>query len=236
MDYTVKIHDFDGPLDLLLHLIKKSNIHIWDIQICDITTQYLDYINHMKGLDLNIAGEYLVMASELMEMKSRSLLPNKEEELEEEEVSREALIQKLIDYNRYKEVTSAFHQLEVDRKQIHTKEPSFVSFQGEDILDDDICLSSLLEAFQKFLDRKEKEKPLQTKVTTREYSIYERSKQIKNILWERKKVFFTDLFDFYNRDYVVVTFLSILDLAKKGQLMIKQDHNFDAIYLMKEGV
>ena len=236
MDYTVKINDFDGPLDLLLHLIKEANISIWDIKICDITVQYLDYINHMKKLDLNIASEYLVMASELMEMKSRSLLPKKEEEMEEEEDTRELLIQRLINYSRYKEVTAAFKDLEEERRQIHTKEPSVFFQNKEDSLDDNIDLSDLLLAFQQLLDRKEKEKPLQTKVTSKEYSVQERNIQIKQILQSKKKISFYDLFDFYNKDYVVVTFLSILDLAKKKELVMKQDQNFGEIYLMCEEV
>lgn len=237
MDYTVKINDFDGPLDLLLHLIKKANIDICDIKICDITEQYLDYIGHMQQLNLNIASEYLVMASELMEIKSKSLLPQREDASEEEEeISRELLIQKLIDYNRYKEVTSAFQILEQERRQIHTKEPSFLFHETEESLDNDIHLSDLLDAFQKFLDRKEKEQPLQTKVTSKEYSVYERNKQIKQILIKKKKVSFSDLFQFYNKDYVVVTFLSILDLAKRRELVMKQDYNFGEIYLMNEEV
>lgn len=231
MDYTVKINDFDGPLDLLLHLIKKSNIDICDIKICDIAVQYLDYINHMKRLDLNIASSYLVMASELMEMKSRSLLPKTEEMQEEEEASREVLIQKLIDYSRYKEVTSAFQSLEKERRMIHTKEPSYFFEKGEDVLDDGIGLSDLLSAFQRFLDRREVQKPLQTKVATKEYSIRERNKQIQMLLKDKEKISFSDLFDFYHKDYVVVTFLSILDLAKKRKLFMKQEHNFGEIYL-----
>ena len=101
MDYTIKIDAFDGPLDLLLHLIKKSNIDIIDISISEITNQYLDYINKMEELNINVASTYLVMASELMEIKSKTLLPQKKEEdndneEDEEEVSREKLIQKLI--------------------------------------------------------------------------------------------------------------------------------------------
>lgn len=232
MDYVVKINDFDGPLDLLLHLIKKANINIWDIKICDITEQYLDYINHMKQLNLNIASEYLVMASELMEMKSRSLLPKQEMIEEEEEISREGLIQRLIDYNRYKEVVSLFQILELERKQIHTKEPGYILNKIESSLDEGISLGDLLKAFQHVLDRREMEKPLQTRITTKEYSIHERNQQIKQILKKKKKVLFRDLFENYNKDYVVVTFLSILDLAKKKELIMKQDCNFSDIYLM----
>ena len=85
MDYSIKINEFEGPLDLLLHLIKQSNIDIYDIEICQITKQYLDYINKMEELNINVASSYIVMAAELMEIKSKSLLPKKEEETEEED-------------------------------------------------------------------------------------------------------------------------------------------------------
>ena len=113
MDYSVKIDEFEGPLDLLLHLIKEDNIDIYDISIDKITKDYLDYINKMEELNINVASSYLVMASELMEIKSKSLLPsNKKEEVSEneEEVSRERLINKLIEYKKYKEITSSFKE------------------------------------------------------------------------------------------------------------------------------
>ena len=99
MDYSIKINEFEGPLDLLLHLIKQSNIDIYDIEISEITKQYLDYINKMEELNINIASSYIVMAAELMEIKSKSLLPKKEDDEEEEDeevVSKENLINKLI--------------------------------------------------------------------------------------------------------------------------------------------
>ena len=107
MDYSIKIDEFEGPLDLLLHLIKEDNIDIYDISIDKITKDYLDYINKMEELNINVASSYLVMAAELMEIKSKSLLPsNKKEEVSEneEEVSRERLISKLIEYKKYKEL------------------------------------------------------------------------------------------------------------------------------------
>ena len=104
MDYNIKIDAFEGPLDLLLHLIKEKNVDIYDISIEEITKSYLDYINKMEELNINIASSYLVMAAELMEIKSKSLLPKveNEEDNEEEEVSRENLINKLVEYKKYK--------------------------------------------------------------------------------------------------------------------------------------
>ena len=233
MDYSIKIDEFEGPLDLLLHLIKKSNINIYDISIDEITKSYLDYINKMEELNINIASSYLVMAAELMEIKSKSLLPkNEEEEEEEEEVSKEKLINKLVEYRKYKEMTPKLKELELNRMNIYVKSPENIDNYIEDnIYKEEIDVSLLVDAFKNFLDRKELEKPLKTKITNKEYSVKERKNSIKKILQDRKKVEFSELFDIVNKSYVAVTFLSILEMSKEKVINIKQDKNFDNIYL-----
>lgn len=231
MHYEVKINEFEGPLDLLLHLIKKSNIDIYDISLEEITNQYLDYINSMKKLNLDIASEYLIMASELLEYKSKSLLPKKETEIDEyEEDPKEELIKKLVDYKKYKEITSTFKELENIRSDIYTKTPSNISEYGEkEVNSDNVTIDDLINAFKKFMDRKEFEKPIHTKITTKELSVSERMVGIRNILKSRKSVNFVDLFDNYNKSYVVVTFLSILEMSKNKEIVIIQDNNFSSI-------
>lgn len=235
MDYKVTIDNFDGPLDLLLHLIKKSDIDIYEISIEEITKQYLDYIQAMKEMNLDVASEYLVMASELMEIKSMMLLPKPElEEDELEEDPKEQLIKRLIEYKRYKEITGEFKNLEEERKKEFTKPSSDLTpFKKEEETFNigDIKLDDLINAFNKFLERKELDKPLNTKITKKEYSVKKRSFEIKNILKQKKKVEFEELFEEINRGYIVVTFLSILDLAKKQDLVITQEDNFNKIYL-----
>ena len=236
MHYEVKINEFEGPLDLLLHLIKKSNIDIYDISLEEITNQYLDYINSMKKLNLDIASEYLIMASELLEYKSKSLLPKKETDVDEyEEDPKEELIKKLVDYKKYKEITSTFKELENIRSDIYTKSPSNISEYGEkEVNNDNVTIDDLINAFKKFMDRKEFEKPIHTKITTKELSVSERMVGIRNILMSRKSVNFIDLFDNYTKSYVVVTFLSILEMSKNKEIVIIQDNNFSSI--MIEGV
>lgn len=125
MEYKVILNDFEGPLDLLLHLIKQSNISIYDISIDQITKQYMDYINKMEELNLTVASEYLIMAAELIEIKSSSLLPKQEtHEDEYEEDRREKLISRLIEYEQYKNITKSLKELETSRKDIYTKLPS----------------------------------------------------------------------------------------------------------------
>ena len=234
MDYSIKINEFEGPLDLLLHLIKESNINIVDIEINEITRQYLDYINKMEELNINVAASYLVMAAELMEIKSKSLLPidEKESDNEDEEVvSKENLINKLIEYQKYKEMINTFKNMESDRQKIYVKAPEKISNYVDNIIknDNDTSVDDLVAAFKKFLERIDKEKPITTKITNKEYSVKERKKGIRNILRERKKVLFTELFEEKNVSYIVVTFLSILEMTKEKEITIKQDNNFNDI-------
>ena len=232
MEYEVRIDAFEGPLDLLLHLIKESKLEIWDIKIVDITDQYLKYIKGMEQLNLNIASEYLVMASELMEMKSKMLLPrNTLEEESEEENPEERLIQRLIEYQKYKDMTKEFKELEEKRHEFYTKSPESLKEYTEEgtIVNSDLSLEDLMKAFQKFLDRKELEKPLSTTVTKREITVEERRKAIKDILKVKKKVNFFELFDVITKEYIVVTLLTVLEMAKKQELVIYQENNFDNI-------
>ena len=234
MDYNIKIDAFEGPLDLLLHLIKEKNVDIYDISIEEITKSYLDYINKMEELNINVASSYLVMAAELMEIKSKSLLPRveNEEENEEEEVSRENLINKLVEYKKYKEMTEVFKELEINRNNIYIKPPENINnYVNNEIYNEEIEIDKLVEAMRNFLNRKELEKPLKTKITNKEYSVKERKNSIKNILKNKKRVEFTELFEEYNKSYIAVTFLSVLELAKEHELKISQDKNFDNIFI-----
>lgn len=229
MDY-ITIDNFEGPLDLLLHLVKESNIDIFDISIVDITNKYLEYINREDNLNINVSSSYLVMAAELMYLKSKSLLPsiNKEEE-SDEEITRENLINKLLEYKRYKEMTPKFKEMEEDRKKIYIKGPERVSEYIDNHFDGEASIDDLLDAFKKFLERKDMEKPLETTITSREYSVRERKSGIRNILKSKKSVYLEELFEEYNKAYVVVTFLSVLEMVKEKDIVIKQDKNFDKI-------
>lgn len=239
MEYKVTINDFEGPMDLLLHLVKENNIDIIELNVEEITEQYLKYIEEAEELNLDIASEYLTLAAELIEIKSMSLLPKKvvvEDDYEED--PRENLIARLIEYQKYKEVTKDLKELEEQRKHFYSKSPSNLKEfkESEEINYGDLTMDLLMNAFQKFLDRKEEEKPLNTKITKKEYSVSARSREIKDVLKKRKKVEFEELFEIVTKDYVVVTFLSILSMAKKGELIITQNDNFSKIVLsLKEG-
>lgn len=236
MTYNFCINDFEGPLDLLLHLIRSSKMDIYDINVESITKQYLDFINNSKELSVDIASEYLVMAAELIHLKSRLLLNRKDETEEDSEYeinSEEDLRNKLLEYEKVKELTNSFKQLEEKRSEFYTKLPSDLSEYREDnkILDADVDLNDLVNAFELFLARQKLSKPLNTRITKRELSVTERTHQIRSILKREKKVEFTALFEEINKPYVVVTFLSILEMSKNKELIIKQDTTFGSIML-----
>ena len=238
MKYEININEFQGPLDLLLHLIKQSNISINEISIDEITKQYLDYIQKMEELNLDIASEYLVMAAELIEIKSSSLLPkNNIEDDEFEEDPKEKLINRLLEYEQYKKMTSTFKELEEYRQEIYTREPdNLLNYKDVEKADYGVDLNDLLQALSKFLEKKELDKPLNTKITNKEYSVTKRSNEIRNILKERKKVNFIDLFEVYTKEYVVITFLSILAMSRKQEIEIEQENNFKNIIIKEKGV
>lgn len=241
MHYKVMINEFEGPLDLLLHLIKENDIDIYDIKIEEITKQYLDYIKAMKDLNLSIASEYLVMASELLEIKSKMLLPKKyvnKEDDDYEEDPKELLIQRLLNYKKYKEVTSEFKELENTRKQFFTKEPSNLNYYATDEENkEDVSLNDLINAVNELLKRKEKEIPLETKITKKELSVTEKVNKIRRILNLKKEVNFNELFDVETKEEIIVSFLSILEMVKKNEITLIQDKNFNTIKVaLKEGV
>jgi len=229
------IGDFEGPLDLLLHLIKKSKMEIFDVEISDITNKYLEYIEKMTEMNLDIASEYLVMASELIEIKSRKLLPTmfKEEESVEEENPEEELKRRLVEYKKYKDSTEIFRNLEQNRSSYFTKAPEILKKYSKETLENDgsVGVMDLLEAFQKLLERQNANKPLNTKIARKELSVKERVVKIRDILKEKKRVNFIELFDDFSKPYVVVTFLSVLEMAKNKEITLRQDNNFSDIYL-----
>lgn len=227
------INDFEGPLDLLLHLIRSSKMDIYDINIESITKQYLDFINNNKDLSMDDSSEYLVMAAELIHLKSKLLL-NKNDDEEDDEYefnNEEDLRNRLIEYERIKGITDSFKDLEDKRSEFYTKLPSDLSeFKQEEKLNyGENDIDDLINAFELFLSRQKLNKPLNTKIMKKELSVKERTNQIRNILKTKKSCHFEDLFEELTKPYIVVTFLSILEMAKNNEILIKQDNNFGEI-------
>lgn len=233
MDVAFKINEFEGPLDLLLHLIKESKMDIMNIEIEEITKQYMDYLESQEKMNLEIASEYLVLASELIEIKSKLLLPNvkNEDSSLEEEDPREELINRLLEYQAYKEITKVLQEKEVLRRQIYTKSPESVKNYVDEVsgITSDVTLDDLVDAFKRYLERKRDNKPLNTKVTVKEITVSSRRYEIKKLLRVKGRVSFEELFPVVSREYVVATFLAILEMAKSGELVITQNDTFDDI-------
>ena len=234
MNVEFRINDFEGPLDLLLHLIKESKMDIMNIEIELITKQYMEFLDSQEKLNLEISSEYLVLASELLEIKSRLLLPNNKVLENGEEVNedpREELVNRLLEYQTYKNITSLLQEKEMLRKDIYTKSPenikNYIDERTE--IHADVTLDDLLAAFQRYYQRKIDNKPLNTKVTVNEISVSSRRHDIKNILKTKKRVSFFELFPVVSKEYVVATFLAILEMCKNNEINIVQNDTFDDI-------
>ncbi|MCM3724458.1 segregation/condensation protein A [Neobacillus cucumis] len=249
MPYQVKIDAFEGPLDLLLHLINRLEIDIYDIPVAEITEQYLLYIQTMNELQLDVASEFLVMAATLLAIKSKMLLPKHEEVIDEvdQEISydddpRDELVERLIEYRKYKEAAHDLKTLEEERGLMYTKPPSDLSDFTKGINPEptelNVSLYDMLAAFQKLLRRKKLQRPMSTKIARQEISIEKRMNEIMDELHHLQgKKNFNDLFPYPRKDHIVVTFLAILELIKRKAIDVDQKENFGDIFVeaVKEG-
>lgn len=233
-DYKVKLEIFEGPLDLLLHLIKKNELDIYDIPISTITRQYLEYVNLMKELNLEIAGEFLVMASSLLQIKSQMLLPSaaEEESCEAEEDPRAELIRRLLEYQKYKEAAIMLENRELIGRDLFAcrlAEPESENVQKEnDVLE--IDLFELVAAFQNVLKRLPAENYHEVSVDS--ISVAERINEILTLLQGKNCVHFDELFvNGYSRDYLIANFLAVLELCKLKMVRIVQVGQFAEIWI-----
>lgn len=229
--YEVSIDAFEGPLDLLLHLMKQAKISIYEVKISEITQQYLDYIQAMEQLELEIASEYLVMAATLIEIKSKSLLPKQKVEIESdyEEDTEESLIQRLIEYKRYKEATYWFKALEEEQNQVYNKPAIDFSeyMEDEHRLPPTGHVQQLLRAFEKMMRRQQMEKPLNTKIVSTPLSVESRMEELSRTLKYKKRVPFPTLFTTFDREYIIITFLALLELVKSGDIKLVQSSYYE---------
>lgn len=238
--YKVKIDNFEGPLDLLLHLVNQMEIDIYEIPVAEITNQYIEFIQAMERIELNIASEYLVMAASLLEIKSATLLPKKEVPLEDdtyEEDPREQLIQRLIEYRKYKEAAEQLEQKELEENEIFTRPPANFDELLEQApkVSGEVSVYDMLHAVNKMLKRKAWNRPLETTVHREEISIEERIDEVLEMVSERKEpLLFEDLFPYPTRGYIVITLLAILQLLKTNDIVCKQASHFEPIYVYRK--
>ena len=238
LDYKITINDFEGPLDLLLHLVKETKMDIYEIDTSVIIEEYLKYIESMQDLNIDIASEFLVMAAELIHLKSKMLINIKEETEETDEYSinsEEDLKNKIIEYEKFKNMSELFKDLEATRSEVYTKVPENLAKITDTTLvnDGSVTIDDLMNAFLAYQQRLKLAKPVNTRITKKELSVSDRRKNIRNILSTRKKVEFTELFEDFSKDYIVVTFLAILDMSKSDEILLTQENNFDKIMIEK---
>ena len=226
----IKIPVFEGPFDLLLHLIRENKIDIYDIPISVITSQYLEYIEIMKELNLEIAGDFLVMAATLIQIKSRMLLPPDEEApLEEQEDPRRDLVQRLLEYQRYKDAALDFRTKEDEWLKVFHREPLSDEDEGELYLFD-LSLFDLLDAFRKILDKAPSEIVSITKETL---TVKNRMSMMMEIIEEHEAVRFEDLFkEGITKIQLIVTFLALLELIRLGLARAYQEREFGNIWVI----
>ncbi len=243
MELEVKLEAFEGPLDLLLHLIEKNKVDIYDIPIVEITEQYLDYVSKMPKDDLDLASEFLVMAATLIDIKSKMLLPKEIDENGEEIDPRVELVEKLIEYKMYKYASVELRDMQVYAGKSLYKEPTIPEEVSKyqqpvdlDQLLEGVDLSKLNEIFQMVLKRQvDKIDPVRSKfgkIEMEEVSLPDKIDYVANTVRKKKKCNFKQLLEkSKSKVEVIVSFLAVLELIKIGEIEVHQEKTFGDIYI-----
>lgn len=241
MDMTVKLQVFEGPLDLLLHLLEKNKVNIYDIPIVEITNQYMEYIAEMKRQDLNVVSEFLVMAATLIDIKSRMLLPAKETEEEEPEDPRAELVQQLLEYKMYKCMAYELRDRQLDAERALFKEPTIppeIANYEEPVDIDElvsgVTLAKLNDIFKSIMKKQvDKIDPVRSKfgkIEKEEVSLSDKIAYLEEYCLTHSRFSFRSLLEAQaSKMEVIVTFLAILELMKVGKIFISQEYTFDDI-------
>ena len=243
MGIPVKLQVFEGPLDLLLHLIDKNKIDIYDIPIVEITNQYMEYIKAMEREDLNVMSEFLVMAATLLDIKCKMLLPKEVTEDGEEEDPRQELVEQLLQYKMYKFMSYELRDRELEGEQTMYKDPTipeevmdYVEPVDLDELLGDLTLATLNRVFQDVMKRQaDKIDPVRSKFGKQEkeeVTVEEKLESVTDYAREHKHFSFRTLLGHQkSKMQTVVTFLAVLQLIKEGILIVQQEHAFDDIMI-----
>ncbi|MFD2925857.1 segregation/condensation protein A [Halobacillus naozhouensis] len=240
--YHVKLEGFEGPLDLLLHLINRYEIDIYDIPVSTITEQYMNYVHAMQELELNVASEYLVMAATLLAIKSQMLLPSiPGDELdveEEEEDPRDELINRLIEYKKYKEAADELKKKELEANRIYTRPQMDLTEFGEeqDVVEGEASIYDMIAAMSHLMERSRGVKSADTTIKRDEVSIRTRMDDILQQIDRSNQgqgLHFSQLFVERSKPHTVVTFIAILELMKSKEVKCVQQNHFDELIVYK---
>ena len=240
-EYKVKLDLFEGPLDLLLYLVNKSEVAIADISVAEISKQYLEYLDIMKNLNINIASEYLSMAATLVRLKAQELLPDVEAEvLEEEEgiYNRQQLIEKLLEYKTYKEAAGSLRKYEGEQYGSFSRgkqEDVEVSLDSEETPLGAVGMFDLITAFKRVLEKAKESGKDSVQVVEREnIRLDDRIEYVLGYLEDKSEVLFGDLFkDDFRKIVMIVTFMAILELVKMKKLSLRQEKHFGDLFVKK---
>lgn len=230
MEVTFKIESFEGPLDLLLHLIQKNKVEITDIPISEITEQYMEYLEEMKRFDIDVTGDFLVMAATLLYIKSRMLLPKQKDE-DGEDDPRTELVDRLVEYAKYKEAVDFLSPRQESGKFYFDKSPEKIQLPKVRYIDAQFPVSLLFEAFANVMENHELKKPVKREsfdvIVRREIvSVSDRIRHIRAMFDGKKEILFDEFFaDVTTRAQAVSTFLAILELIRHGNLSLVDDEN-----------
>lgn len=239
MSIKVKLQAFEGPLDLLLHLIDKAEVDIYDIPIFEITQQYMEYLALMQEMDLEVASEFMVMAATLIEIKSKMLLPKpKKEDSSQSEIDpREELVQKLIEYKKYKEFTHFLKDKFEIYEKVFYKNPEPI----EDYLSDFTSITGvsadlLAKTLKSILHKNStSSKPKYREIFKETFTVDDKIKEISRLLVTKSVFYFEEIFEGQTAKYeVIVTFLAILELVKRKLITVEQNLNFDRILIKRK--
>jgi segregation and condensation protein A len=230
--YNVKLEAFEGPLDLLLFLIKKEEVDIYNIPITSILDQYLEYIDLMKILDIEVASEFIVMASNLIYIKSKMLLPATDEDADEDEDPREDLVKQLLEYKKIKESAKYFRTLEEKQSEIYFRSVD-TSLYAEKIEEfQHVSLFDLISAFSDILQTKDKEVPKE--IANEQVSVEEKISEILDKIKLKQEISFKNLIlSSKTRLEVIASFLAVLELMKTKQIFVVQSNKFGEILIKR---
>lgn len=236
-DYKVKLDVFEGPLDLLLYLIKRDEVEIFDISIERITKQYLEYLDAFKLLNIELAGEFIVMAANLLYIKSRTLLPVDQqmaEEDAEEDDPRWELIRQLIEYKKFKEAANQLREREALQESLYARVPAApeLAAEPENLLVDEVSIFDLIRAFQNVLKRRTPKEENLAEIFAENFTVSDKIEHLLKLTGSGVSLRFEEMFpDQASRTEIVVTFLAMLELIRMKQLRVKQDQHFGEIWI-----
>lgn len=240
MAYQIKIQNFEGPFELLFHLIEKAEVDIYDIPIAEITNQYLEYIQQMESLDLEVASEFVVMAATLIQIKSKMLLPKETSPLDEissdGEDPRAELVEKLLEYKKYKEVSEILKEKEELYLNILYKNAEIIDDIEEDEILLNVSIGDIVNAFNNIISRYKnraiEDEKLEQQVAREEFTVDDKIEFIRNHIKLYNKTSFQELFGHSVRKLeVIITFLALLELIRLKEVVIYQDRSYGDIVI-----